>query len=220
MLSIESRATARSARIACAALLASLAIACSQPNAAPAERRPAAPAGTDRLQPTYDGTGTLRKLQYDRNGDGRIDTWGYMEGTRVVKVEVDENGDGTVDRWEIHRADAVAGDTDGAAANPSLPAPVDKTVERIERATRFDGTVSRREYFDSGTLTKIEEDTDGDGKIDKWETYAGGGLSTMSLDTRGRGVPDRRLVYKVDGSLDRIEADPDGTGRFVPVTPP
>jgi hypothetical protein len=209
-------ATSRWVGAACTALLAAAAVACTQPQAAPPERRPAAPAGTDRLKPTYDDTGKLQKLQYDRNNDGTIDTWGYMDGTRVVKVEVDENGDGIVDRWEFHRS---AADSGAAGTSPVAAVSVDRSVERIERATRFDGKVSRREFFDDGTLTKTEEDTDGDGRIDKWETYVAGGLSVMALDTQGRGTPDRRLVYKADGSLDHIEADPNNTGTFTPLKP-
>jgi hypothetical protein len=91
---------------------------------------------------------------------------------------------------------------------------VDKTVERVERATQFDGRVTRREYFDAGTLARVEEDTDSDGKIDKWETYVSGALTTLALDTQGRGTPDRRLVYGADGTMLRIEADPEGTGTF------
>lgn len=207
--------TSRRVRVACATLLAAAAVACTQPQAAPPERRPAAPAGTDRLKPTYDDTGKLQKLQYDRNNDGIIDTWGYMDGTRVVKVEVDENGDGKVDRWEFHRSAADSRNADA----PAAPVGVDRSVERIERATRFDGKVSRREFFDNGALTKTEEDTDGDGRIDKWETYVAGSLSIMALDTQGRGAPDRRLVYKADGSLDHIEADPNNTGTFTPLEP-
>lgn len=63
-------------------------------------------------------------------------------------------------------------------------------------------------------MTRVEEDTDGNGAIDKWETYSGGALAVLALDTTGRGTPDRRLIYRPDGSLDRIEADPSGTGRF------
>ena len=168
---------------------------------------------TDRLEPEYDTSGKLQKLQYDRNGDGKVDTWGYMDGARVVRVEVDENGDGAVDRWEFHRH------ASGASTPGAGPAGPDKTVERIERATRFDGQVSRREYFDNGMLTKIEEDTDGNGKVDKWETYTDGALSLMALDTSGRGAPDRRLVYRADGSLDRIEEDPTGSGTFRSLKP-
>src|SRR5262245_48840533 len=57
-----------------------------------------------KVVPTYDpSTGALTKLEADSDHDGLIDTWAYMDGTRVVRVEVDENGDGTVDRWEYHR---------------------------------------------------------------------------------------------------------------------
>lgn len=174
------------------------------------------PKGTDQLKPEYDASGKLQKLEYDRNKDGKVDTWGYMDGARVVKVEVDENGDGSVDRWEYHRNDAAA---PGAPAGDVAGAGVDKTVERIERATKFDGTVSRREYFENGALTKTEEDTDGNGKVDKWETYTDGSLAVMALDTSGRGTPDRRLVYRPDGTMDHIEADSNGTGTFTPLNP-
>lgn len=174
-----------------------------------------APKRAGQPSASYDAAGKLRKLEYDRNKDGKVDTWGYMDGSRVVRIEVDENGDGTVDRWEYHRA---AGS--GAAANPGSPTTgVDATVERIERATRLDGKVSRTEFFDKGLLATIEEDTDGDGRVDKWETYAGGSLSVMALDTAKRGTPDRRLVYRPDGSLDHIEADPAGSGIFTPLKP-
>ena len=63
-------------------------------------------------------------------------------------------------------------------------------------------------------MARVEEDTDGNGAIDKWETYAGGTLVLLALDTQGRGRPDRRLIYRPDGSFDRIEADPSGSGRF------
>jgi len=156
-------------------------------------------AAAQRIRPAYDAAGHLKRLEYDSDGDGKIDTWGYMDGARVIRVEVDENGDGQVDRWEYHSESG-------------------KTVERIERSTRRDGVVSRREYFDGGSLARIEEDTNGDGKIDKWETYTGGTLTMMALDTMARGTPDRRLVYDADGTLDRIEVDPTGSGHFQPLS--
>jgi hypothetical protein len=36
----------------------------------------------------------------------------------------------------------------------------------------------------------------------------------MDLDLSGRGFPDRRLIYRPDGTLDRSESDPNGDGRF------
>jgi hypothetical protein len=82
------------------------------------------------------------------------------------------------------------------------------------------GVVSRWEYFDNGVLVRIETDTDGDGKIDKWETYNGGSLSTLAIDTQHRGKPDRRLVYRPDGTLDRIESDPTESGTWQPMPGP
>ena len=170
------------------------------------------PAAAERVRPTYDKqTGQLTRLDADSNGDGKVDTWGYMDGAKVVRVEVDDNGDGKVDRWEFH-SQGQAGQ-----AGPLGP---DKTMERVERATRFDGVVSRREFFEHGALTRVEEDTNGDGKLDKWETYNGGSLSMMALDTTQRGKPDRRLIYRPDGTLDRIEVDPAGSGNFQPLPPP
>jgi hypothetical protein len=156
------------------------------------------PAGDPDLLPAYDKeTGRLQKLSYDSNGDGVIETWGYMDGSRVVRVEGDENQDGKIDRWEYHRRDA----TPGKSADPL------ETVERVERSTRHDGKVSRREFFEKGVLKRVEEDTDGDGQVDKWETYLNGSLSSMALDTLGRGQRERTLYYKPDGSLDRIEVE-------------
>jgi hypothetical protein len=162
------------------------------------------------LQTEYDGSGKLTRLTYDRNGDGKTDAWGFMDGSHVVRVEVDENGDGTPDTWEYHSA---------AAAGAQAAGGTDKTVERVERATQFDGRVTRREYFDGGVLARVQEDTDGDGKDDKWETYVNGALATMALDTSGRGTADRRFVYGADGGLLRIEADAAGNGTFQPLPP-
>jgi hypothetical protein len=174
---------------------------------------PGPPKGDARIQAEYSSTGHLQKLEYDRNGDGKPDTWGYMDGAHVLRIEVDENGDGTIDRWEYHHAPDP-----GVLARSSEPG-VDGTLELIERATRFDSNISRREYFTNGILSGVEEDTDGDGAMDKWETYSLGTLSSLEIDTTGRGTPDRRLVYRADGSLDHIESDPDGFGHFHLVNP-
>jgi len=159
-----------------------------------------------RIMPTYDkSTGRLTRLDYDANGNGKHDTWTFMDGARLIRLEADENEDGKVDRWEYYPA------TTGAASLQQPP-------ERIERATRLDGQISRREFFEGALMVRVEEDTDGNGATDKWETYTDQGLAVLALDTQGRGKPDRRLVYRPDGSLDRIEVDPSGSGQFQPVT--
>ena len=194
----------------CAVASVGFVAGCSQGTSATAAKKD--------VQSEYDESGRLSRLTYDRNGDGKIDTWGYMDGSRVVRVEVDENGDGKVDRWEYHKdPTGTQGSTGSQGSAGSGDAGADLTIERIDRATKFDGRILRREYFDNGTLTRVQEDTDGDGKIDKWETYSAGTLAVMAIDTKGRGTPDRRLIYLPDGTLSRIETDPNGSGTWRPL---
>src|SRR5205085_12025967 len=110
-----------------------------------------APAGDPRLKPEYGKDGRLTRLTYDKNADGKDDTFAFMDGPIVVRVEVDEDGDGKIDRWEYHRVGAT-GDSIAAAPNAHTP---DKTIERIERATHHDGKISRKEFFENGTLIRL-----------------------------------------------------------------
>src|SRR5262249_7779881 len=181
------------------AALCVVSVSLSVPACTPSTTTEAAPAKSNAaaaengLKPEYDDTGRLTRLTFDRNGDGKIDTWGYMDGSRIVRVEVDEDGDGKVDRWEYHKDAASSGSnsastaTGGSSGSSGSPNPNggggDPTLERIDRATKHDGKISRREYFENGALTRVEEDTDGDGQIDKWETYSSGTLVSMAIDT-------------------------------------
>ena len=189
--------------LTCAAAFAVTAAGCQQSSSGAA--------AAERLRPGYDkASGRLTRLEYDANGDGKPDTWGYMDGMRVVRVEVDEDGDGKIDRWEYHN---------GSASSAVAQSGVDKTIERIERATRHDGKVSRWERFEKGALVHVEEDTDGDGLVDKWEDYTGGTLTLMALDTQHHGKPDRRLIYLADGTFDHVEVDATGAGVFTRLKP-
>src|ERR1700722_7992697 len=62
--------------------------------------------GGNRIEPVYDKqTGELQLLKYDSDGDGKVDTWSYMDGTRVLRIEIDKDEDGKIDRWEYYGAD-------------------------------------------------------------------------------------------------------------------
>src|SRR3954452_2373824 len=53
--------------------------------------------------PTYDKTtGKLTELTYDRNKNGRVDTWTDMDGTRPLRTRIDLDEDGKLDRWEYY----------------------------------------------------------------------------------------------------------------------
>jgi hypothetical protein len=186
----------------CRSLLSSAGLALLACIATGCQDRGATTGAQGRIEPAYDKTtGRLTRLSYDSDNNGKHDTWAFMDGAKLTRLEADENEDGRVDRWEYYPASDAAGN-------------LKQPPERIERATRLDGQVSRREFFEGGAMVRVEEDTDGNGAIDKWETYAGGSLVSLALDTLGGGKPDRRFLYKADGSLERIEADPTGSGRF------
>ena len=130
-----------------------------------------------------------------------------MDGTRI---------DGSR-RTKTRTARSIAGSTTGASP-PIRPAASRRPTASSARPGWTDACRAASSSS-GGRLARIEEDTNGDGAIDKWETYAGGVLSVLALDLQHRGKPDRKLIYRPDGTLDRIEVDPDGTGRFQPIKP-
>jgi hypothetical protein len=172
------------------------------------------------FNPVYDNTtGKLTMLSFDSKKDGKIDTWSYMDGTRIVRIEIDRDSDGKVDRWEYYGADQKVEKIGLSRANDGLvdawayPAP-DGSVARMEISTNRDGKVTRTEYYEGGVISRIEEDATGAGRVNKWETYRNGSLWIVAFDDQQRGTPTRRLVYMPDGSV-RAEVDADGTGNFV-----
>jgi len=160
-------------------------------------------AGNAAVKPVYNkDTGVLEQLVADREGNGRIDMRAHMTGARVDSVEIDRNHDGQPDRWEFYEARATR---QGASRTQ---------LTRAEEANGAGQRVTRWEYYEAGQIRRVEEDTDDDARVDKWELYEHGSLVRMDLDLAGRGFPDRRLIYRPDGGLDRTEVDDKGDGRF------
>jgi hypothetical protein len=193
-------------------------------------------AAGDKASAQYDSdTGRLQRLAFDSTRDGHNDAVGFMDGTRVQRIEVDEDQDGKVDRWEFYdderRLERMGVSRQGNGHGP-WRSRKDGTVQRIEMSTGGDGLFNRIEHYRSELLARVEEDTDDDGRVDKWETYTLGPRGASSLtpsiavaafDDRSRGTPTRRLVYGPEGSVLRVEVDPDGDGTFtelVGATPP
>lgn len=137
-----------------------------------------------------DKTGRLKRLEVDTNKNGRIDTWTYMDGTRIDRIEIDRDENGKIDRWEYY---------------------VDRKLEKVGTSTRGDGVVDEWAFQDSdGMLARVESDTNRDGRIDKWESFGAGHdgarvLRAVAMDPDKEGNPTRRLVYAPDGSLLRVE---------------
>lgn len=172
--------------------------------ASPSDR----PAAEAKVSPVYSQqTGRLEEIVSDRNGDGSIDTRAFMDGTTIQRIEIDRNDDGRPDRWEHYQQ----------AARPGAVSRAE--IERAEEASGSDQRITRRELYAGGVVTRVEEDTDSDGRMDKWEHYAQGLLIRIELDLQGGGFADRRMVYRRDGSVERVEVDAGGRGNWRPFTP-
>ena len=170
--------------------------------------------------PTYDNkTGKLTQLTYDRDKNGRIDTWTDMDGTRALRSRIDLDEDGKIDRWEYYDDKgglAKVGFSRKQNGQPDAWAysGPDGKVARVEiSSTGDEKKIDRWEHYEAGGLVRAEEDTNGDGRADKWETYENGILKTAAMDEDKDGIPDRRFTY-AGGALVLIESSPDASGRF------
>lgn len=138
-------------------------------------------------------TGRLQKLDFDQNKNGRMDSFSFMDATRVIRIEMDQDEDGKIDRWEHYDAN--------------------NKIERVGTSSRDDEVQDTFAYPDAnGFLARVEFDTDRDGNIDKREFYV---LKPGSDDLRvlqfvehkfdKAGQPGIRLHYRTDGSFEKSE---------------
>lgn len=172
-------------------------------------------------QATYDPkTGRLTRLTGDLNKDGRIDTYTYMDGTKVLRSEIDADQDGKIEKWEFHGDDgkvvrvAISREKNGKPDTWMYPG-ADGTLARAEISSEQDEKkIDRWEWYEAEQLVRAEEDASGDGKVDKWEVHRSGALVSVMLDENYDGTPDRRLNYGSAGRLVSIESEPDGRGGF------
>ena len=148
-------------------------------------------AARKRISPEYDKNGRLQLLKYDSKGTGKVDTWSYMDGARVVRIEIDSDDNGRIDRWEYYGPD--------------------QKLERVGVSRRNDDKIDRVEYYEHDVMVRAEEDTDADGKLDKWETYDGPRLASVAFDMSQNGLPDRRLTYGPGGTAS-MEIDLESKG--------
>ena len=85
-------------------------------------------AARKRISPEYDQTtGKLKLLKYDSNSDGKVDTWSYMDGARIVRIEIDQNEDGKIDRWEYYDENRKL-EKIGFSRRPPTSRPVSRSV--------------------------------------------------------------------------------------------
>jgi hypothetical protein len=178
-------------------------------------------------QAKYDAaTGKLSEITYDKNKNGRVDTWVAMDGARALSARIDTDEDGKIDRWEEYGEDGrlvKAGESRGQTSKPDLwifmgPDGSPERLELIEvsDATGPEGVVTHREFYQAGARVRTEEDTNGDGLMDRWERYEAGQLKTVEFDDGKKrdGKPTQRFTYDGRGGLMSIESEPDGQGGY------
>lgn len=188
----------------------------------------------------YDpATGRLTEITYDKNKDGRVDTWVKMDGPRPVSAEIDENQDGIVDRWEyygdhgqlvkvgilrfIPPANAEPGAnpaTPNAAATRAAPPPAAQPTGTGARSVAkyqpdewiymdAQGKPEHAEYIEVSNVTGVRG-------VVRREYYKDGKLARDEEDTDGDGIMDRWDTY-ADGHLRYVEFDegkgPQATGH-------
>lgn len=174
--------------------------------------------GDGKMTPVYDPmTRDLIRLDYDVNGDGRIDVRTFMEHGTPVRLEGDQDGDGRLDRWEYYGPDGqlvklgTSSHRDGIEDTWLYQS---GTSRRIEISAARDGVVDRTEFYEGVQLVRVETDANHDGKVDHWEDYDQGNLRMLRMDDEQHpGRPVRRLTYRDEGEP-LLEVDLDGDGVF------
>src|SRR3954451_7490902 len=118
----------------------------------------------ETTKPTYDkSTGKLTELTYDRNKNGKIDTWTAMDGSRPLRSRIDLDEDGAIDRWEYYDEKGAltkvgfSRKQDGRVDAWAFSGP-DGTVARVEISSAADERkIDRREFYEGGRLIRAEE---------------------------------------------------------------
>jgi hypothetical protein len=180
------------------------------------------------MKATYDPeTGLLSQFTYDKNKNGRVDTWVRMEGARRLSAVLDENEDGAIDRWEEYgdagqlvRAGWIraALDSQAAATARAVAPPVPATAAPVGVGTPPpatqppdawaymgpDGSVARVEYFDINNAGALV--------LTLREFLENGQLARTEEDTDGDAVMDGWETY-AGGQLATAEFDENRDGK-------
>lgn len=120
-----------------------------------------------------DGKETLVRKEKDLNGDARVDAWeGYGPDGTITKLVYDLDFDGrpdvtlTFEKEQLVSKEYALG-FDGVSRSTSF---FEKgKLVRKERDTNSDGKVDYWEYWEGGEIDRIGQDLDGDGQVDRWE---------------------------------------------------
>ena len=138
-------------------------------------------------------TGRLQKLDADLDKNGRMETFSYMDGSRVHRIEIDKDENGVIERWEHYDES--------------------NKLMKIGGSTRQDGIEDSWDFFDAnGVYLKSELDENRDGIVESRYLYgadpakpAGRVMLEAQLNIDAAGEPGQIVYYRADGSHIRTE---------------
>jgi hypothetical protein len=163
----------------------------------------------------------LLKVEYDKNGDGKIDQIDIFDGSeKPVRVELDRDFDGTLDQVQHYSKGFILkyiekdSKFSGLIDWREVYGP-DNKVARLETDENQDGKKDVFQYFSAeGHMERVEYDTSYDGKIDRWEFFGDdGALMSTNFDTNRDGNPDQWQYFKNSTLLIRVEHDTNFDGK-------
>ncbi|HEX9306175.1 MAG TPA: hypothetical protein VF894_01715 [Anaeromyxobacter sp.] len=119
------------------------------------------------------GKEVLLRKEKDLNGDGKVDSWEkYGPDGTLVRVVFDLDFDGKPDVTLFYEKDQLVR-KEMAFGFDGLPRAWNYyekgKLTRKERDTNGDGNVDSWEYWENGEIDRIGVDLDGDGQVDRWE---------------------------------------------------
>ena len=106
--------------------------------------------------------GTLSRVVYDLDFDGKPDVTLHYEKDQLVRKELAFGFDGIPRAWNHYEKAKLV---------------------RKERDTNGDGNVDYWEYWENGEIDRIGVDSDGDGQVDRWD-------ARKSAEAEGEGAKE------------------------------
>jgi len=116
----------------------------------------------------------VRRKEKDLNGDGKTDVWEfYLPDGSLSKLVYDMDFDGKPDVALFYEKDQLVRKEYGFGFD-GLPHAFNYyekgKLVRKERDANGDGKIDVWEYWENGEIDRIGTDLDGDGQVDRWET--------------------------------------------------
>lgn len=164
----------------------------------------------------------LRKM-FDRDYDGRMDSWTLYRGGLIAELRLDEDGDGAPDEWQHYGRSGLMTRREMDHNKDGEPDAVyifeRENLVMEQHDSDYDGNPDRVVRYARRELARVEEDTDLDGRLDTWTDFGEHNgrevIGRIERDSNKDGAADTFETYaQVEGDtlLTMREEDRNGDG--------